>query len=487
MSGGRAAAVARPAPGGYHRETHFAGGEWVPSTGEDWHPVHDCGTTDELGRIGSASVADVDNAVRAARAAQPGWAARPPADRAQALLDLHERLATRTDELIAVIAAEVGTAIGIAGPIQVASALQMLRQTAEHLTHEPFEEEIGNTTVVQAPVGVVAAITPWNYPLFQTMNKVAAALAAGCTVVHKPSELAPLSSFILAEAVAAANLPAGTYNLVPGGGPTVGEALAGHPAVRMTSFTGSTATGRRIYTLAAAGIKRVALELGGKSASILLDDADLDVAVKSSVNRAFLNSGQTCDAWTRLLVPRRQLDAVLDLAVAATRRLTVGDQFDPATRLGPLVSAQQQERVREYIDRARHDGATAVIGGSAAPSGLDRGHFVQATILTGVRPDSAVAQEEVFGPVLAVLAYDDDGEAIQVANGTAYGLSGAVWSRDADRAMSVARRLDAGQVVLNGGRFNPMAPFGGVKQSGIGREMGRYGIREFLEPTALQH
>jgi betaine-aldehyde dehydrogenase len=481
------AALERPAPGAYGRETHFSGGEWVPSTGHAWHPVHDCGTTDELGRIRSAGAADVDNAVRAAQAAQAAWAACPPAGRARALLDLHERLAERGDELTAVIAAEVGTAVAIADAIQVASALRALRQMAEDLMNETFEEEIGNTTVVHEPVGVVAAITPWNYPLFQAMNKVAAALAAGCTVVHKPSELAPLSAFILAEAVAAADLPAGVYNLLPGDGPTVGAMLAGHPAVQMTSFTGSTATGRHIYTLGAATIKRVALELGGKSASIVLDDADLDVAVRSSVNRAFLNSGQTCDAWTRLLVPRHRLDDVLDVAVAAAGRLSVGDQFDPATRLGPLVSARQKRRVLGYVDGALRDGATAVIGGTETPSGLDRGHFVRPTILTGVRPEMAVAQEEVFGPVLAVLTYDDEDEAIRIANGTAYGLSGAVWSGDADRAMRVARRLVVGQVVVNGGRFNPLAPFGGVKQSGIGREMGRYGLREFLEPKALQH
>ena len=479
--------ISRPVPGTYNRDTHFAGGEWISSSGAGWHAVHDCGTGDELGRVRSVSESDVERAVRAATVAQASWGQTTPAARADALMSLHERLSERAAELSAVIAAEVGTAVGIVGPIQVASALRILQLMADEVRHASLEEEIGNTTVLQSPVGVVAAITPWNYPLFQTMNKVAGALAAGCTVVHKPSELAPLSSFILAEAVAASDLPGGVYNLIPGEGAVVGELLAGHPGTQMTSFTGSTAAGKRIYALGAATLKRVALELGGKSASILLDDADLEVAVKSSINRAFLNSGQTCDAWTRLLVPRRQLDSVLELAVAGARRLTVGDQFDPATRLGPLISQRQLDRVRGYIDGALSDGARAVIGGSAAPSGLDRGHFVQATILADVRPEMAVAQEEVFGPVLAVLAYDDEDEAVRIANDTVYGLSGAVWSRDDDHATAIARRVVAGQVVVNGGPFNPDAPFGGVKMSGIGREMGRYGLHEFLETKALQH
>jgi aldehyde dehydrogenase (NAD+) len=486
MSGNRVA-IARPAPGSYIKNEFFVAGEWAPTAGEERHPVYDCGTQEELGRVRSASEADVRRAVEAAALAQDGWAATPVAERGAALLALHDALAERAEELTAVIAAEVGTAIAIAGAIQVQSAIRTVSLMAELLSEEKFEEEIGNSTVTRVPVGVTAAITPWNYPLFQTMNKVAAALAAGCTVVHKPSELAPLSSLILAEAVAKAKLPAGVYNLVPGAGPTVGERLAGDPLVRMTSFTGSAAAGRRVYELGAPTLKRVALELGGKSASVLLEDANLDVAVKSSVNRAFLNSGQTCDAWTRLLVPRDLLDDVLDRVVAATSRLTLGDQFDPATRLGPLISDRQVQRVRGYIDGALVGGARCVVGGSEPPAGLPRGHYVQATVLADVRPEMTVAQEEVFGPVLAVLAYDQVDEAIQIANGTSYGLSGAVWSADAERATAVARQLQTGQVVINGGQFNPYAPFGGINQSGLGREMGADGIREFLETKALQH
>jgi aldehyde dehydrogenase (NAD+) len=485
MSGNRAA-IARPAPGSYIKDDFFVAGGWAPATGAEWHPVYDCGTEEELGRVRSASEADVRRAVDAAAQAQDKWAATSVGERAAALQALHDALAERAEELTAVIAAEVGTAIAIAGAIQVHSAIRTVSLMAEALSSERFEEEIANSTVMHVPVGVTAAITPWNYPLFQTMNKVAAALAAGCTVVHKPSELAPLSSLILAEAVAKAELPAGIYNLVPGAGPTVGEQLASDPRVRMTSFTGSAAAGRRVYELGAATLKRVALELGGKSASVLLEDADLDVAVKSSVNRAFLNSGQTCDAWTRLLVPRDLLDDVLDRVVAATSRLTVGDQFDPATRLGPLISDRQVQRVRNYIDGALVDGARRVVGGSEPPAGLERGHYVQATVLADVRPEMTVAQEEVFGPVLAVLAYDHVDDAVQIANDTPYGLSGAVWSADVERATAVARRMHTGQVVINGGRFNPFAPFGGINQSGLGREMGAYGLREFLETKALQ-
>jgi aldehyde dehydrogenase (NAD+) len=484
---GKGVAIARPAPGSYVKRDFFVAGQWAPATGEEWHPVYDCGTQEELGRVRSASEADVRQAVAAAAEAQSQWATTPVPERAAALQALHDALSERSEELTAVIAAEVGTAIAIAGAIQVRSAIRTVSLMAELLSSERFEEEIANSTVMHVPVGVTAAITPWNYPLFQTMNKVAAALAAGCTVVHKPSELAPLSSLILAEAVAKAELPTGVYNLVPGAGPTVGEQLASDPRVRMTSFTGSVAAGRRVYELGAATLKRVALELGGKSASMLLEDADLDIAVKSSVNRAFLNSGQTCDAWTRLLVPRGRLDDVLDRVVAATSRLTLGDQFDPATRLGPLISDRQVQRVRSYIDGALADGARCVTGGSEPPAGLERGHYVQATVLADVRPEMTVAQEEVFGPVLAVLAYDHVDEAVRIANDTSYGLSGAVWSADVEKATAVARRMHTGQVVINGGQFNPYAPFGGVNQSGLGREMGAYGIGEFLETKALQH
>jgi aldehyde dehydrogenase (NAD+) len=476
----------RPTPGAYARSEVYIAGAWRAARSDELLPVHDSGTEEILGDVRSADAANVDEAVAAAEAALPTWSATPPTSRSEQLLALHAALAARADELVSLISAEVGTAARMCGPIQVASSLNLLELTAKLLLDERFEEQVVNSLVVRREVGVVAAITPWNYPLFQTIGKVAAALAAGCTIVHKPSELAPLSSFVLAESFEATDFPPGVYNLVPGRGPAVGEQLATHPTVRMVSFTGSTAAGRRVYELAARSIKRVALELGGKSASVLFEDADLEAAVKTSVNRAFINSGQTCDAWTRLLVPRRVLDEVLDLAVVSAQRLKVGDPFDDRTRLGPLVSRGQVDRVRGYVDGALGDGAVAVLGGSGPPDGLAHGYYVAPTILRDVEGSMRIAREEVFGPVLAVMSYDSEDDALQLANSTEYGLSGAVWSTDHDRAMQFARRMQTGQVVINGGRFNPRAPFGGINQSGIGRELGRYGIEEFLETTALQ-
>ena len=476
----------RPTPGSQDKSEFFVDGQWRPAGSSELLPVIDSGTGDTLGSVRSATAEDVDAAVDAAARALGPWAALSPQDRSAHLKALHRELSTRSVELISLISAEVGTAARMCGPIQVESSLNLLELTADLLLEQKFEEQVVNSLVVRQQVGVVAAITPWNYPLFQAMGKIAAALAAGCTVVHKPSEVAPLSAFVFAEAAWASGLPAGVYNLVPGTGPAVGEQLALHPKVRMVSFTGSTAAGTRVYELAARSIKRVALELGGKSPSVILDDADFPAAVKASVNRAFLNSGQTCDAWTRLLVPRQHLDELMDLAVAAAERLTVGDPFDPASRLGPLVSQAQLDRVRGYIDGAIADGATAVIGGSSAPDGLEHGFYVRPTILKDVRPEMTIAREEVFGPVLVVMAYDSEAEALELANDTDYGLSAAVWSSDPERAMGFARGIQAGQVVINGGAFNPAAPFGGLKRSGVGRELGAFGIDEFLETKALQ-
>jgi betaine-aldehyde dehydrogenase len=481
-----ATAVARPVPGEHDHDDLFIAGTWRPARGSGQVAVHDSGTEAQLGRIRSASTADVDDAVAAAKAARAAWAATAPEARARLLDGLNDELERRSSLLTGFISAEVGTAVRLCPAIQVASGIEIAANMAALAREYRFEEQVGNSTVVHQPVGVVAAITPWNYPLFQAMAKVAAALAAGSTVVHKPSGLAPLSAFVLAEAVEAAGFPPGVYNLVAGPGAEVGEALAAHAGIDLVSFTGSTSAGTIVYQRAAASIKRVTLELGGKSASVLLDDADLPVAVKATVNRAFLNSGQTCDAWTRFLVPRGRLDEVVDLAVASAERLPVGDPFDERTRLGPLVSADQVARVRGYVDGALAEGAIAALGGSAPPPGFERGHYVAPTILTGVTPDMTVANEEVFGPVLSIIAYDGEDAAVEIANGTEYGLSGAVWSMDPARAESVARRIEAGQVVINGGRFNPLAPVGGMKRSGLGRELGRAGLEEFLEPKSLQ-
>lgn len=485
MQNPTASGLIRPAPGDHDHDSFFIDGRWQRAEQPRVTAVYDSATEARLGIIASATTAEIDAAVSAARAALPAWASLTPVERGRHIETLHAALTLRTGELAGLISAQVGTAARVCPAIQVKSALDVLAHFAKLLDSYAFEEEIANSQVVMEPVGTVAAITPWNYPLFQTMAKVGAALAAGCTVVHKPSGLAPLSSFLIAEAAESVGFPRGVFNLITGPGDTVGEALVSHHGIDMVSFTGSTVAGTRVYELAAATIKRVALELGGKSASVLLDDADLAIAVRTSVNRAFLNSGQTCDAWTRLVAPVDRLDEVVELAVAATRRLTVGDPFDESTRLGPLVSGEQVERVRRYVIGALRDGASAALGGPEPPEGLQRGHYFRPTILTGVDPRMTVAREEVFGPVLAILTYSSEAEALDIANGTDYGLSGAVWSGDVGRATAFARRMIAGQVVVNGGPFNAMAPVGGVKRSGIGRELGRHGLEEFLETKSF--
>jgi len=339
---------------------------------------------------------------------------------------------------------------------------------------------------VRDPVGVAACITPWNYPLHQVIAKVAPALAAGCTVVLKPSEIAPLSAFILADIVHASGLPAGVFNLVSGFGNPVGEALASHPEVDMISFTGSTRAGRRVSELAAATVKRVALELGGKSAAVILDDAELSAAVKGTVGACFINSGQTCTAHTRMLVPEQLYDQAAALAVEIASSYLPGDPSDEQTRLGPLVSETQQKRVQDYIRRGIDEGAVLLSGGGGMPDALQRGYYVRPTIFGRVTADMTIAQEEIFGPVLSIMTYRDEDDAIRIANDTRYGLAGAVWSGDQQRAERVARRIRAGQIDINGGAFNPLAPFGGYKQSGHGRELGKYGLEEYLEVKSLQ-
>jgi acyl-CoA reductase-like NAD-dependent aldehyde dehydrogenase len=349
-----------------------------------------------------------------------------------------------------------------------------------------WEEEVGNSRVLREPVGVLGAITPWNYPLNQIAAKVAPALAAGCTVVLKPSEVTPLNAFLLAEVIEAAGLPAGVFNLVTGTGPVVGEAIAAHPGVDMVSFTGSTRAGRRVSELASATVKPVAMELGGKSPNVILDDADLAKAVPDGVAKCFLNSGQTCSALTRMLVPRQRLAEAEELARATAETFTPGDPFESSTRLGPLVSEVQRERVRGYIGKGVEEGARLITGGAEPPEGLERGFFVRPTVFSEVEAEMTIGQEEIFGPVLAIQPYEGEDDAVRIANSTDYGLAGGVWAADSERAIAVARRIRTGQIEINGGAFNPLAPFGGYGQSGHGRENGRYGIEELLQVKSLQ-
>ena len=365
-------------------------------------------------------------------------------------------------------------------PVMVADSYVRIAKEYE------FETEIGDSRVLRDPVGVVAAITPWNYPLHQIVAKIAPALIAGNTVVVKASELAPRSAAILAEVARAVELPPGVLNLLFGLGEMAGEALCAHPDVDMLSFTGSTATGRRVAEVAARSVKRVTLELGGKSPSLVLEDADLERAVRSTVKNAFLNSGQTCTAWTRLLVPEALLGRSEALAVETAESFVLGDPTEESTSLGPLVSEQQRERVRGFIRSGLDQGARLLTGGADAPDALDRGWFVTPTVFSDVPASAGIAQEEIFGPVLSIFSYQDEDEAVCLANDTIYGLAAVVWSNSIERARETARKIRAGQVDLNGARFNPLAPFGGRGQSGLGRELGVHGLEEFLELKAVQ-
>ncbi|MEU3443008.1 aldehyde dehydrogenase family protein [Streptomyces griseoincarnatus] len=454
----------------------YIDGAWRPAAGPDVIEV--VGPADEqvIATVPAGTVEDVDAAVRAARAALPAWAATPPAERAARLAALRDQLHARGDEIAATVTAELGAPEKLSRTVHAGVPVAVAGSYVELASTYSFEEKIGNSAVYHEPVGVVAAITPWNYPLHQIVAKAAPALAAGCTIVVKPAENTPLVARIFAECVHEAGVPAGVFNLVTGLGAVAGQALAEHPDVDLLSFTGSTAVGRRIGAIAAGMVKRVALELGGKSANVILPSADLARAVNVGVANVMSNSGQTCSAWTRMLVHRDRYDEAVELAAAAAAKY--GD------RIGPLVSARQRDRVRGYIEKGVAEGARLVAGGPEAPR--PQGWYVSPTVLADVTPDMTVAQEEIFGPVLCVLRYEDEDDALRIANGTVYGLAGAVWAGDEAEAVAFARRMDTGQVDINGGRFNPLAPFGGYKQSGVGRELGVHGLTEYLQTKSLQ-
>jgi aldehyde dehydrogenase (NAD+) len=471
------------------RDELFVDGAWVASTGSATLDVVNPATEEVCGRVPDGTAADVDRAVAAARSAFEPWSALSVGERCEHLSALQQALAARADEIPVVIATEMGAPIAMARAVQMGLPLAVLGSYLGLLPDIELESEVGNSLVLREPVGVVGAITPWNYPLHQLMCKVAPALGAGCTVVAKPSEVAPLSAFMFAEAVEAAGLPPGVFNLVSGTGQAVGELMAAHPDIDMISLTGSVRAGRRVGELAAATIKRVTLELGGKSACVLLPDVDgevLDTAVESALYNAYYNSGQTCSAWGRLLVSADRLDETVDRVAQAAKAYRVGDPFDEETKLGPLASREQLLRVRGYIEAGVAGGARLVCGGGDSPAGLGTGYYVEPTVFADVSPDSVIGQEEIFGPVLCVIAYRDEDEAAAIANGTSYGLSGGVWSADPDHAKAFARRLRTGQVTVNGGKYNVLAPFGGFKQSGHGRELGRFGLEEYLEVKSLQ-
>ena len=467
----------------------YIDGAWVASTSSDTIEVIDSLTEEVMATVPAGSAADVDAAVAAAKAAFDGWAGLPVEERAKFMSRIGDALAARMDEIATLITRETGMAKWLSQLVQVGLPINSFNQAAAIAESFEYEEQVGTSLVVREPIGVVGCITPWNYPLHQIAAKVAYAMAAGCTVVLKPSEVAPLDAFVLTEIVDEVGLPKGVFNMVTGDGPTVGQAMSAHPDVDMMSFTGSARAGRSVAQLGAETIKKVALELGGKSANVLLDDLDesaFQKAVRDGVGKAFLNSGQTCSALTRMLVPRDRLAEAEQVAGAAAEATVVGDPFAEGVHLGPLASAAQRDRVQGYVQTGIDEGAKLVAGGLGAPEGLDTGFYVKATVFSEVTPEMTIAQEEIFGPVLAIMPYDDEEDAVRIANGVVYGLAGGVWSADKDRATAFARRMRTGQVEVNGGAFNPNAPFGGYKQSGVGREYGRHGFEEFLEIKSLQ-
>jgi len=462
----------------------YINGHWSPSESKESRDVICPSTEQVIGRVPNATQADAMRAVTAARNAFSAWSATPVSQRVDFATKIHEGLAARADEIAKMISTEMGSPLPLSEMMQAALPVFVSQNAAEIAESLSYEKQEGSALVLREPIGVVACITPWNYPLHQIVAKVLPAIAAGCTVVLKPAEDAPLNAFLLAEVIDDAGVPAGVFNLINGDGPVVGQPLAAHPDVDMLSFTGSTAVGRHLSKVAADTVKRVSLELGGKSASVILDDADLEAAIPASVQACMLNSGQSCIAQARMLVPEDKYDEVVKLAVAAMANFPLVDPLSGEMGLGPLITEKQRGDVLKRISKAISEGAEVLVGGEGTPEGFEEGYYVKPTLFGGVTRDMSIAREETFGPVLSIMTYRDEEEAIAIANDSIYGLSGAVWSGDVERAKRVAGRMRTGQVVVNGADLCLTAPFGGYKQSGS-RELGVYGFEEFLEYKAL--
>jgi len=463
---------------------YYADGAFHKATGQAQLPVFNPTIGEEVAAVRSSSVEDLDFAVKSAVAGSTRWSRSTLDDRRVVLRRLHSALASRTGAMTRVLAEEMGCPVWLGELMQVPMALRGMELAIEALDQIVWSESVGNGLVEKVPVGVVAAITPWNFPLHQIVAKVAAAIAAGCTVVLKPSELAPGAAQAFVEACHEADLPAGVVNLVWGDA-AIGEALVSHPGIDQVSFTGSTGVGRAIMAEAGKHLKRVTLELGGKSAAVFLDDAELEVALPVVMRMAIANSGQACVSQSRLIVPAEKLSEVEDRLKALIEAWPIGNPLDAATRLGPLANARQFERVRKMVATAKTQGARDVSPESGACDLPAKGYFHPVTLLSDVRPEMEIAQEEAFGPVLAIMPYETEDEALAIANSTKYGLSGAVWSASRERATAFARRLRTGQVIINGAPQNLATPFGGRGESGIGRENGRYGVEECLTYRAL--
>jgi aldehyde dehydrogenase (NAD+) len=464
----------------------YIDGRWVDPAGEARQfPVINPATEEPIARIALGGVKDVDLAVAAARRAFETFSQTTREQRIDLLKAISAAYQARYDEVAETISLEMGAPLWLAKAAQAATGLGHFAQMIAVLEKYPFEEQRGTTRIRREPIGVCGLITPWNWPINQIACKVAPALAAGCTMVLKPTEIAPLNAILFAEILHTAGVPAGVFNLVNGDGPTVGQAISEHPGIDMVSFTGSTRAGVEVARAAAPTVKRVAQELGGKSANIILDDADFAAAVGGGTMGCAMNSGQSCNAPTRMLVPRSRHDEAVAIAKATAESITVGDPMAATSRLGPVVSETQWKKIQGLIQKGIEEGATLVTGGPGRPEGLTRGYYVRPTVFANVRNDMSIAREEIFGPVLSILPYEDEEDAIRIANDTSYGLAGYVSSSNLDRARRVASRIRAGQILVNGAPPDFSAPFGGYKQSGNGREWGDYGFEEFLETKAV--
>ncbi len=463
----------------------FINGEWVEPAGRTSLDVINPATEEAFTSISMGTAEDVDRAAQAARAAFPAWSQSTVDERKAVISNILAGLKARGDEIAQAISNEMGAPLGFAKAAQLGAGMAHFMTVLKILDDFEFEEVRGSTKIVKEAAGVCGFITPWNWPLNQIACKVAPAIAAGCTMVLKPSEMAPVSAYILAEIIAESGLPAGVFNLVNGDGPTVGAAISAHPEIDLVSFTGSTRAGREVAKAAADSIKRVTQELGGKSANIILDDAaDFAKAVSGGVASCFGNSGQSCNAPTRMLVPKARMAEAIEVAKAAAAKATVGDPLAETTRLGPVVSELQFNKIQDLIQKGIDEGAELIAGGTGLPEGLDKGYYVRPTVFANVSNDMTIAREEVFGPVLTIIGYEDDADAVRIANDTDYGLSGYV-SGEAEHAQQIARQIRTGMVHINGAGPDFGAPFGGYKQSGNGREWGLEGFEEFLEVKSL--
>ncbi|UJL45382.1 aldehyde dehydrogenase family protein [Virgibacillus sp. NKC19-16] len=464
---------------------HYINGEWVESTGSETEDVINPATEEVTGRISLGTEEDLDRAVQAARDAFPSFSTTTKEYRAELLENIAKEYENRKDDLIEVITEELGSPVSMTEKVHYNMGLQHFRETAKQLRDFEFTERRGETLIAKEPIGVSGLITPWNFPTNQTSTKLAGALAAGSTVVLKPAELTPYAAVLLVEIFEKAGVPKGVFNLVNGTGSTIGNGISSHPGIDFVSFTGSGAVGQKVSENAAKTIKKVALELGGKSPLVILEDADVKKAAKTAVSNIMMNTGQVCTAATRTLIPRSMHDDFIEAVKEALPTFPVGDPNDENMVVGPLVAQKQWDRVQGYIEKGMEEGATLVAGGTGKPEGLENGYYVKPTVFTNVRNDMVIAQEEIFGPVMSIITYEDLDEAIEIANDTVYGLAGYVFGEDEEKLKKVASRLQAGRITINNAKADFSAPFGGYKESGVGREWGDYGIDEYLEVKSL--